>query len=250
MNPRFKDISVILRLLAKTYGVLRTPGRSDPIDELIRTVLSQNTTDVNSLKAFSVLKRNFKKWDKLLSAGTKRVAGLIRHAGLANIKAKRIKGILREIKRREGKIALPDFSKLSIPASMGYLMSLKGVGPKTASCVLLFSFDKPVMPVDTHIFRVAKRLGLIDKSADIGEAHKTLSGMLSDPIMLRLTRGQYPGIARHRQAQGLIYAFHLGIIEHGRKTCRARDPRCGCCVLYSLCRFQSKKVYRKNRQCR
>ena len=107
---------------------------------------------------------------------------------------------------------------------MEYLGSLKGVGPKTAACVLLFGFGKSVMPVDTHIFRVAKRLGLISEDIDIEEAHKVLTNI----------------VPKH-----LIYEFHLGIIEHGRRTCKSQTPKCGVCVVYGLCKFRKKEFYKK-----
>lgn len=214
----------ILKLLNKAYGRPKPFRRSEPIDELIRTILSQNTNDRNSLGAFAVSKKKFKNWDALLKTSTYQIARLIKHAGLATIKAKRIKAALKEIKRREGRITLSLLGKLSNDEALQYLRSLKGVGPKTAACVLLFSFGKPVMPVDTHIFRVTKRLGIIDKGMDIEEAHEALSCI----------------VPKH-----LIYNFHLGIIEHGRRTCKAHNPLCGTCVLYGLCRFKYKSYYRR-----
>lgn len=219
-------IRKILALLRKAYGRPPALRKSDPIDELIRTVLSQNTSDVNSLKAFAVLKRNFRSWDDILSTDTRKVAAMIKHAGLANIKAKRIKEVLAEIKRREDALKLSSIKNLSVEDSLIYLMSLKGVGPKTAACVLLFSFAKPIMPVDTHIFRVTKRLGLIDDMG-IKEAHEALSKIVP---------------------RDLIYDFHLGIIEHGRKTCKAPYPRCGVCLLYKMCNFKKKAFFKKRGQ--
>jgi len=217
-------IRKILRLLEKAYGRPAPLRRSEPVDELIRTVLSQNTSDKNSLRAFAVLKKRFKPWDGLLAADTGNIARLIKHAGLANIKANRIKAILREIKRRESKLSLALLKNLDINESIRYLRSMKGVGPKTAACVLLFSFGKPIMPVDTHIFRVTKRLGIIGKDLDIEETHILLSKIVP---------------------KDLIYGFHLGIIEHGRKTCKAQKPRCWDCVVYDLCRFKGKKLRKK-----
>jgi endonuclease-3 len=214
-----KKIKKIIRLLNKAYGKPAPLRRTNPINELIRTVLSQNTSDNNSLRAFDILKKHFKSWDGVLKVNRRAVSHLIKSAGLANITSKRIKDILKEIKKREGRITLARLKELPIEDSLGYLKSLKGVGPKTAACVLLFSFGKPVMPVDTHIFRVTKRLGLIGRDLDIEEAHLYLSGIVP---------------------KDLIYDFHLGIIEHGRRTCRARNPRCGICVLYGLCKYRRK----------
>lgn len=218
------NIRKILNLLAKAYGRQRHFKKTPAVDELIRTVLSQNTSDVNSLKAFDALKKDFRTWERLLRADTVKIARSIEHAGLANIKSGRIKGILAEIKRREGRISLARLSKMGTEEAGAYLRSLKGVGPKTAACVLLFSFARPVMPVDTHIFRVTKRLGIVGGSVNIEEAHRILSAAVP---------------------RGLIYEFHLGIIEHGRRTCKAQDPRCGSCVLYKFCVFEQKTFYRE-----
>jgi endonuclease III len=223
MAPEAK-IRRILGLLERAYGRILPLKRSAPVDELIRTVLSQNTSDKNSIPAFHALKKYFPSWDRVLKADMVRIASLIKHAGLANIKAKRIKEVLREIKQREGRISLARLGCMSVEEAAGYLRSIKGIGPKTAACVLLFSFAKPVMPVDTHIFRVAKRLGLIGKSLNIEEAHTALTAMVP---------------------KGLIYKFHLCIIEHGRRTCKAVRPLCEACVLYDMCGYKLKSLYRR-----
>ncbi|MBN1526982.1 MAG: endonuclease III [Candidatus Omnitrophica bacterium] len=224
MKPADKIIK-ITKALDETYGKRPAFKRSDPVDELVRTILSQNTSDKNSVPAFYALKKRFGAWERVLGSDTRKIAAAIRHAGLANIKAKRIKEVLAEIKRREGSITLAVLKDLSVEEGASYLRSLKGVGPKTAACVLLFGFGKPAMPVDTHIFRVAKRLGLIG-GVSIEEAHETLSRI----------------VPNH-----LIYDLHLGIIEHGRKTCRAQNPLCGVCLLYGLCVFKDKAGFRKRK---
>ncbi len=216
-------IKTILRLINKAYGKPPPFKKPPPVDELIRTILSQNTSDTNSLKAFSALKRNFRSWDGLLAMNTRKIAGLIRHAGLANIKAARIKEALSRIRAREGRIDLSPIGWMDTEEAMDYLRSLKGVGPKTAACVLLFSFGKGAMPVDTHIYRVSRRLGIIGAVIDIDTAHERLTKI----------------VPKH-----LIYDFHLGIIEHGRRTCKAQNPKCGICVLYGLCAYNLKRVYR------
>ncbi len=216
-------ITTIMKLLNKAYGRPRSLRKTDPVDEIIRTVLSQNTNDRNSLAAFAVLKKHFRSWEGVLRTDTRRIAQLIKHAGLANIKARRIKDVLAEIKDREGKLSLSLLKRLDPKIGLVYLRSLKGVGPKTAACVLLFSFGKPVMPVDTHIYRVAGRLGLIGPKTSIGEAHEALTKLVP---------------------KRLIYDFHLGIIEHGRRTCKAQNPRCGFCVLYDICACKDKRAYK------
>jgi endonuclease-3 len=215
----------ILRLVNRAYGKPGPLRKTDPVDEIIRTVLSQNTNDRKSLAAFAILKKRFRSWEGVLRTDARRIAQLIKHAGLANIKARRIKEVLAEIKRREGRIRLSLLEQLDPGSGLAYLRSLKGVGPKTAACVLLFSFGKPVMPVDTHIFRVAKRLRIISENLNIEEAHAELTDIVP---------------------KGLIYPFHLCIIEHGRRTCEARRPSCEACVLYEMCGFKLKSFYRKN----
>jgi len=226
MTERTKIVKIV-HLLEKSYGKPRAFRKTNAVDEIIRTVLSQNTNDRNSLAAFAVLKEHFKHWEDLLAANVLTVAKLIKHAGLANIKARRIKGVLEEIKRREGTISLSVLGKLDAGPALEYLRSIKGVGAKTASCVLLFSFNKPVMPVDTHIFRVTKRLGLISDRSTIEEVHEQLTALVP---------------------KRLIYEFHLGIIEHGRRTCKAQNPRCGFCVLYHICMFRDKAFYKGVRE--
>ncbi len=244
MDTRIK-MTTILKLLNRAYGRPKLFKASDPVDELVRTVLSQNTNDRNSLGAFAVLKRHFRSWDGLIKADTRRIARLIRHAGLANIKAGRIKGILLEIKRREGRIGLMRLKNADVSEGLRYLKSLKGVGPKTAACVLLFSFRKPVMPVDTHIFRVTKRLGIIGPKTGIEKAHQALTDMSRQSLVPRrgLLRKPCSGSSPDSITADLIYNLHLGIIEHGRRTCKAQNPRCGFCVLYNLCRFRDKRLY-------
>ncbi len=221
-NP--SKIEKILCLIEKAYGKTRAFRKTPPVDELVRTILSQNTNDRNSLAAFAALKRRFRGWEELSRSDVDRIAGAIRHAGLANIKARRIKKAIDEIKRREGRISLAGLGRMKTDDALSYLGSLEGVGPKTASCVLLFSFGKPVMPVDTHIFRVAKRLGLIAGDINIEEAHRALTAATP---------------------KKLIYRFHLCIIEHGRRTCKAQNPRCGSCILYGMCGFKDKRKYKK-----
>ena len=178
------------------------------------TVLSQATSDVNSERAFGGLTDRFSSWEEVLDAPTGEVADAIRSGGIADVKARRIQQILAEIERREGAVSLARLEKISDEDVVSYLCSLPGVGVKTASCVLLFSLGRAAFPVDTHVLRVASRLGLIDERAIAQAAHRLLEPAV--PPELR-------------------YEFHMQLIRHGRTVCTARRPRCSACVLFDLC---------------
>jgi endonuclease III len=207
-------IKEVIDLLEQEYGPCRWQSDRDPIDVLIGTILSQNTSDANSGKAFAALKTSFDSWEAVASAPEDRIAQAIKRGGLSQIKAVRIKQVLRQIQREQGYIGLDALKSRPMVEAENYLMRLPGVGRKTASCVLLFSLGKPSLPVDTHIFRVAKRLGLIDSRASVDEAH-------------RLLRQQVP--------LSMVYQFHVEMIEHGRRICHARKPHCHNCILSRVC---------------
>jgi len=207
-------VGEIIKLLEQEYGSWEWQPGKEPIAVLVGTVLSQNTSDVNSGRAFNSLLSTFGNWEAVASAPVEHIAQAIKSGGLSRIKAVRIKQILNKIEEEQGSLSLDFLNLMDMSEAKNYLMGLPGVGQKTASCVLLFSLGKPCLPVDTHIFRVAKRLGLIDSKVSIEEAHKLLDK-------------QVPS--------SKVYQFHLHMIEHGRKVCYARQPRCGECVLESGC---------------
>lgn len=204
-------------LLASVYGREEMPPRDDPVDTLVETILSQNTTDKNSHRAFLRLKARFPDWDELLHADPSYVADIIRSGGLADIKARRIIGALDRIKSENRRLSLDFLSDKPVPEAMAWLSSLDGVGPKTASIVVLFSFGRPVFPVDTHIFRVGRRLGLVSQKASRESAQKELEALVPEE--------EY-------------YSMHINLIEHGRRRCRARNPRCSECELSRHCSFR------------
>ena len=211
---KLADIAEVIKLLEQEYGPLEWKSGRKPIDVLIGTVLSQNTSDANSGRAFASLKATFDSWEAVASAPTEYIAQAIKSGGLSRIKAVRIKQILNKIEQEQGSIGLGLLGSLGISEARDYLMGLPGVGQKTASCVLLFSLGKPSLPVDTHVFRVARRLGLIDSKVSVEKAHSLL-------------QEQVPPAE--------VYQFHLHMIEHGRRVCHARQPRCHECVLRSGC---------------
>ena len=204
----------VVRRLERAYG--KRPWRTwgPPLDELIATVLSQNTTDTNSGLAMERLRRAMPDWDTAADAPLAKIAAAIRPAGLHRQKARHIRAILRRIRRERGRVALDHLKRWPTARIHEYLRSLPGVGPKTSACVLLFSLRRPVLPVDTHVHRVSRRLGLIPDRTSAEQAHRLLGASVP--------------AAR-------VYAFHVLLIEHGRKVCRARRPDCPACALADLC---------------
>jgi endonuclease-3 len=213
-TPIKKKIGQMLDLLRKEYGAPQWQPSYDPVSVLVQTILSQNTSDRNSRGAFRTLLASFDNWERVADADVDTIAHCIRCGGLGRIKAQRIKQALKEIMRKQGRLDLDFLSQLTLSDAQEWLQKLSGVGAKTARCVLLFSLGMPALPVDTHILRVAKRLGLIDIKASLHEAHHTL-GELVPPED--------------------VYQFHILVIEHGRRICQARHPRCQGCVLKKIC---------------
>jgi len=185
------------------------------MEELVLTILSQNTSDVNSGRAYEALRERYPTWERLARARPSDLAVVIRPGGLANVKAPRILSILREIdERSDGSFDLSWMRRASTAKVREYLLSLPGVGPKTAACVVAFSLGRPALPVDTHVHRVARRLGLIDQRTDAAKAHDVLEEDVPAGIQIDM---------------------HVGLIRLGREICRAGRPRCEACPLQDLC---------------
>jgi endonuclease-3 len=212
MTP--KRFEWIKEVLLQTYG--RPPKRppSDPMDELVQTILSQNTTDTNSERAFVQLKKQFPTWDMVRDAKPEVLARAIHCGGLAQIKSQRIIGVLQTIQQREGRLSLARVCGMPASEALAYLTDLEGVGMKTACCVLLFACGRPVMPVDTHVYRVSQRLGLLGGSVPIEKAHEALHTLIAPEDR---------------------YTMHILLIRHGRQTCHALRPECERCVLARHC---------------
>jgi endonuclease III len=207
-------IPELIDLLETTYGSRQLIPHGDPLGELVQTILSQNTSDANSRPAYQALKRSFPDWESILEAAPSAIAAPIQSGGLALIKAQRIQEALREIVRRRGRLDLNFLAGLSVEEGLQWLKQIKGVGDKTASCVLLFALGKAALPVDTHVFRVSRRLGLIGPATSPAKAH---------PLLLK------------KVPLERLYPFHVLMIEHGRQVCLARSPRCSACVLLAMC---------------
>ena len=200
--------------LARQYGNRHWNCRDDPLSELIATILSQNTSDVNSSRAFASLVNTFGRWKAVAEADVGEIERAIRSGGLSQIKAARIKDILQMILAEHGSLDLNFLESLPVEEAKSWLRRLPGVGPKTAGCVLLFSLGKPVLPVDTHVYRVAGRLGLIANGVSAEQAHELLGGMILPED---------------------VYQFHINMVEHGRRICKSQRPKCAECVLRELC---------------
>ena len=207
-------IREVQRRLRAEQGAFNPKPMLPVIDEVVATVLSQHTSDINSGRAFAQLKDRFSSWEQVAHAPVGEIEDAIRCGGLARQKARRIKEILNAIDEREGRIDLSRLHDLDDLAAEGYLTSLPGVGPKTAACVLTFAMGRAAFPVDTHVHRVATRLGWLPASTTADRAHRLL-----EPIV--------PADIR--------YDLHVALISHGRTVCRAHRPRCGACVLNDLC---------------
>jgi endonuclease-3 len=206
----------VARLLAETYGYPTWRQRLPPVDELVCTILSQSTSDVNRDKAFTQLKARFPTWEAVRDAPARDVIAAIRQAGLSETKGPRIQQVLRQIGEECGGVSLDCIADMDVEAAKNWLTRFNGVGPKTAAIVLLFAFEKPAFPVDTHVHRVTQRLGLIGPKTTREQAHVDLEKIIPPDQ---------------------FYQAHLNLIEHGRTLCQARRPLCERCPLTALCDY-------------
>jgi endonuclease III len=190
-----------------------------PIEELVSTILSQNTNDSNRDRAFNALRAKFPTWESVRDAKTSDVVNAIRPAGLANQKGPRIQKVLKEITEERGDLDLWFLKDLPLEEARAWLMKFNGVGPKTAAIVLCFSLDRPAFPVDTHIYRVTGRIGLRPETMTVEQAHPYLEALFPPET---------------------YYAAHLNLIRLGREVCHARKPDCPKCPIRKLCDYEPK----------
>lgn len=220
MSSDINDSAALMReVLIRLASVFGHPDWRNPlpaVDELVCTILSQNTNDRNRDIAFNALKKRFATWEEVIRADEEDIIDAIRIAGLANQKGPRIKAVLTRIKQERGDLDLSFLSDLPVEEAREWLLRFNGVGRKTAAIVLQFSLNKPAFPVDTHIYRVTGRLGVRPEALSVEQTH-ILMEKLIDP-------SEY-------------YAGHLNLIRLGRELCRARKPECLRCPLNDLCRF-------------
>jgi endonuclease-3 len=231
LDMRLETLEQIFLLLAAYYGMPVLEPDNDPLGGLIETVLSQSTSDVNSQRAYQDLRAALPTWEAVVAAPEARVAEAIRHGGLANIKAARIQAVLRAVTAQlpeaaDGATLDERFTRwlgsMPVAAARAALRALPGVGPKTAACVLLFSLGLPSMPVDTHVYRVSQRLGVIGPKTSVARTHEQYDAILPD---------------------AMVYPLHVLFIRHGRTLCRAQRPRCDRCPLLALCPWGQQETH-------
>lgn len=210
------NAQTVLQRLESVYGRPVWIPTLDPLEQLIQTVLSQHTSDANAERAYRSLRTRFPSWAALRLASIDQIAESIRSGGLADRKAATIQAILERLYSCWHDPSLRSLADLPLEMAKIRLMGLPGVGPKTAACVLMFALGRPALPVDTHVYRVSHRLGLIEPSVSPEAAHSRLESRL-DPAD--------------------VYSFHVCMITHGRQVCHARGPRCEACVLNDICQY-------------
>jgi endonuclease-3 len=211
-----KPFGYIIQNLENTFGEPKLSRKSDALAMLIKIILSQATSDVNSRRTYQNLRKRFANWEKVLAADESEIAEAIRLGGLANQKAKVIKDLLRELKDAHSTLSLKFIEKMPDEAARDFLQTFRGIGPKTVACTLLFASHKEVFPLDTHIFRVFKRMGILpEKITDI-KAHRLLDELVPT---------------------GKFYSLHVNTIRLGRQICRPREPLCERCPLIEYCDY-------------
>ena len=216
-----RKIKRLAVLLDREYGKKIWKKSGDPTSVLIGTILSQNTTDHNSHRAFDNLKNKFPSWEEVRKSPVSKIEKAIRTGGLSKIKAKRIKNILNQIHNDDSDLSLSYLKKWKTDKIINYLRRFKGVGDKTIACVLLFSLGRPIIPVDTHVLRLSRRLGLVPEDTDARKTHILMQKLVPE---------------------NLVYSLHLNLIQHGRRVCKAQNPGCGECLVYDLCEYEEKKT--------
>jgi endonuclease-3 len=215
-RPDRRRIQAITRRLRAYYARPRNLPHRSPLDELVLTILSQNTNDRNRDVAYARLRERFPGWEAVARAPLEEVEEAIRPGGISRVKSERIKKILAAVRDEAGDLDLDWLEDAPRERALGFLEALPGVGRKTAACVLLFSYDRPELPVDTHVYRVSSRLGLIRPKASFLEAHETLRALVPP-------------------AQ--TYETHVNLIRHGRRLCKAQRPLCPQCPLRPVCPY-------------
>jgi endonuclease-3 len=211
-----RKVARVVQLLEEHLGIPRHGSRRDPLDSLIGTILSQSTNDRNRDRAYASLRQAFPTWEAVLNAPAADIARAIRVGGLSNQKSTRIKSFLVWVKQTFGKLSLDALR--TMPTSQAYqlLCTQKGIGLKTVAVTLLFACRRDVFPVDTHVHRICRRLGLVPADATPEKTHRLMAPLVP---------------------KGKALSLHVNLLRHGRTTCRAQRPSCGGCCLRRLCEY-------------
>jgi len=212
-QAKFK-VKKINALLERAYGIPKRERKVDLLDVLVQTILSQNTNDQNRDRAYRRLKNKFPRWQDILNGKREVVVEALRPGGLARQKAERIVDILQWLRKREGKVSLAFLKRMGEEEIKETLGGLKGIGPKTVHCLLLFGLGREAFPVDTHILRVGKRLGFIPQEINAEKAHTWMIPLVP---------------------QGKALSLHINLIRHGRSICKAKEPKCADCAIRKEC---------------
>ena len=213
-NESCYNISDLLTTLDRYYNLAPQQISNAPLFELVLTLLSQHTSDHNSGRAMNQLINRFNSWEEIINAPLQNIENAIRPGGLAPTKSKRLQKLLIEVKKRQPNLNLDFLKDMPLVDAKRWLCSLPGIGTKTAAVVLCFALGLPAMPVDTHIYRVTKRLSLIEPGVSADKAHDLLDELIP---------------------QDRIFALHVYLITHGRQICKARKPKCTDCNLSKIC---------------
>lgn len=212
-----KPFKYIVQNLENTFGEPKLAAKSDPLAMLVKIILSQATSDANSRRTYENLRKQFKTWAEVSDAEESQIADAIRLGGLANQKAKVIKDLLRQLKEaRGGTLSLKFVERMPDDEARDFLQKFRGIGPKTVACTLLFATHKEVFPLDTHIFRVLKRMGILPEKINDTKAHELLDRLVPS---------------------GKFYSLHVNLIRLGRQICRPREPLCERCPLIEYCDY-------------
>jgi len=221
METRQQKYPPVAKILEETYGRKKWRQRGTALDSLIGTILSQNTTDVNSGKAFRQLKETYPTYEDVLNADLDELKEVIRVAGLANQKGPRIQRSLQRLMDERGELDLEFLGEMSADDARDWLTSIKGIGLKTASIVVCFGFDGFAFPVDTHVNRLSARIGFVPDGTPADKTHYIMEEIVPPKD---------------------YFAFHIQLIQHGKQTCKARKPKCDECPLTALCAYYEREV--------
>lgn len=206
--------------LEEEYGTPEAGERFEPLEEVVFTILSQNTTDTNRDRAWESLWERFDDWDDVATAPREELAAAIQPGGLHRTKAERIQALLAQVLEERGAYDLSHLAEASTEDARRQLARFKGMGAKSVNCVLLFSLDRPAFPVDTHVHRILRRVGVLE-TGDLTRANRETQQLVPEE---------------------LSYPLHINLIRHGRRVCDARRPRCWECVIEDLCGYQDKQM--------